>query len=143
MVWAIGEARLHNYLLPRDCPRVTFYAGASTTAADSGRFLRDAANVVAIEQTWVERCRRTTLFVYELDSTAFELEDAVAHYHTSPRAVIPIDVRRIDGPLAALRARGVELRVLPSLWDLHDKVAASTLAFSIIRMRNAAPRLPG
>ena len=26
VVWAIGERLLHNYLLPRDCPRVTFYA---------------------------------------------------------------------------------------------------------------------
>lgn len=25
VVWAIDEAHLHNYLLPRDCPRVTFY----------------------------------------------------------------------------------------------------------------------
>ena len=23
VVWAVGERLLHNYLLPRDCPRVT------------------------------------------------------------------------------------------------------------------------
>lgn len=33
-------------------------------------------------------------------------------------------------------------RALPSLWELHDAVAASTLVFSMIRMRNAEPR-PG
>jgi hypothetical protein len=27
VVWAIDDARLRNYLVPRDCPRVTFYAG--------------------------------------------------------------------------------------------------------------------
>ena len=27
MVWAVGQRLLHNYLVPRDCPRVTFYAG--------------------------------------------------------------------------------------------------------------------
>jgi Family of unknown function (DUF6886) len=32
------------------------------------------------------------------------------------------------------------LRVMPSLWQLHDAVVASTLQFSIIRMRNAQPR---
>jgi hypothetical protein len=36
--------------------------------------------------------------------------------------------------------RGVELRVQPSLWELRDAVIASTLAFSIIRWQNAAPR---
>ena len=28
VVWAIDETRLCNYLLPRECPRVTYYAGA-------------------------------------------------------------------------------------------------------------------
>ena len=27
VVWAIDESRLCNYLLPRECPRVTYYAG--------------------------------------------------------------------------------------------------------------------
>jgi hypothetical protein len=42
--------------------------------------------------------------------------------------------------LQALTARGVEVRILPSLWSLHDAVAKSTLQFSMIRMRNARPR---
>ena len=33
-VWAITDARLHNYLLPRDCPRVTFFALPTTTDDD-------------------------------------------------------------------------------------------------------------
>jgi hypothetical protein len=35
---------------------------------------------------------------------------------------------------------GVDFRVVPNLWPLRDAVAASTLQFSIIRMRNALPR---
>jgi hypothetical protein len=42
--------------------------------------------------------------------------------------------------VAELLRRGVELRFVPSLWPLHDAVAASSLRFSIIRMRNALPR---
>ena len=38
LVWAIGESRLHNYLLPRDCPRITYYATAATSAADRAEF---------------------------------------------------------------------------------------------------------
>jgi hypothetical protein len=30
-VWGIDAARLRTYLVPRDCPRVTYYAGRGTT----------------------------------------------------------------------------------------------------------------
>lgn len=52
-------------------------------------------------------------------------------------------MRAIDQPLAHLVARDVELRVMPSLWELREAVVGSTLAFSITRMRNAAPPPPG
>ena len=42
VVWAIEERRLCNYLVPRECPRVTYYAGADTTAADVERFRKAA-----------------------------------------------------------------------------------------------------
>ena len=38
LVWAIDEARLPNYLTPRDCPRVTYHVGSGTTMADRRRF---------------------------------------------------------------------------------------------------------
>ncbi|MEN9566251.1 MAG: hypothetical protein RLZZ69_1447, partial [Cyanobacteriota bacterium] len=34
----------------------------------------------------------------------------------------------------------IELRLLPSLWQLHDAVVNSTLEFSSIRMKNAQPK---
>jgi hypothetical protein len=46
----------------------------------------------------------------------------------------------IDDLLAELISHNVELRVMPSLWKLHDAVVDSSLQFSIIRMRNAQPR---
>jgi Family of unknown function (DUF6886) len=39
VIWAVDDERLRNYLLPRDCPRVTYYAGSQTTAADRERLL--------------------------------------------------------------------------------------------------------
>jgi hypothetical protein len=54
--------------------------------------------------------------------------------------VIPRSVTPIDDLLGELLAYDVELRVMPSLWRLRDAVVASTLQFSIIRMRNALPR---
>ena len=48
LVWAIDEEHLRNYLLPRECPRVTFSAGPDTATADRERFLGSSPAVVAI-----------------------------------------------------------------------------------------------
>ena len=54
--------------------------------------------------------------------------------------VVPARVEILSDVVAALLERGVELRFVPSLWPLHDAVVASSLQFSMIRMRNAQPR---
>ena len=51
--------------------------------------------------------------------------------------VAPVRVEAIDDPIGELVRLGIELRVIPSLWPLHDAVVASTLVFSAVRMRNA------
>jgi hypothetical protein len=138
-IWAISEARLHNYLLPRDCPRVTYYATATTTPEDRARFLGDAASVVAIELAWAERARSTALSLYEFAGGDFTLRDEIAGYYTATAAQTPLEEVRIDSAMAALEERNVEVRLLESLWALREAVADSTLGFSIIRFRNAAP----
>jgi hypothetical protein len=137
VVWAISADRLYNYLLPRDCPRVTFYAGAETTAADVERFLGSSVAVIAVESRWLGRILSSRLYCYHLRPDTFECIDQCAGYYVSREPVVPLGVDIVDNPLAAILERGVELRFLPDLWPLHDAVAASTLQFSIIRMRNA------
>ena len=139
VVWAIDEPRLRNYLLPRDCPRVTYYAGPETTEDDVRRFLGSSSAVVAIESGWLERARSCRLFVYRMPPETFACVDDCAGYHVSHVAVVPERVEVLDDPIAELVRRGVELRVLPSLFALRDDVVKSTLRFSNIRMRNAAP----
>jgi hypothetical protein len=145
LVWAVEEGRLANYLLPRDCPRVTFYAGASTSPEDRERFLghAGAGHVVAIEAGWMPAVRAGRLYVYELPSESFVLKDEIAGYWVSRRSVTPTGVRCVEDILVELLGHGVELRIMPTLWPLRDAVAGSTLAFSIIRMRNAKPRIAG
>jgi len=139
-VFAIGDNLLHNYLLPRDCPRVTFYAGPETSEADRQRFHFSAQHVVAVESSWLARIRATMLYCYRLPLDTFTCIDEVASYYASRSAVIPLSVWQVDDVLKALLDRDVELRFVKSLWPLHDAVAASSLQFSMIRMRNAAPR---
>ena len=142
VVWAIDEEHVHNYLLPRGCPRVTFYALPSSTLADVERLLTgtSARFVVAIEARWLPVVQGTQLYQYDLPADTFEVHEAGAGYYVSREAVSPRGVTPITDVLTELTRRDVELRVTPSLWRLHDAVVASTLQFSIIRMRNAAPR---
>ena len=141
VVWAIDGERLRNYLLPRECPRVTYSAGPNTTDEDRDRFLGSSGAVVAIEQGWLEHLRRCRLFIYHIPADTFECADECAGYFVSEVAVEPTCVEIIDDAIAALMRRRVELRVLPTLWPLRDAVIQSSLQFSIIRMRNAHPRI--
>jgi hypothetical protein len=142
VVWAVDEERLPNYLLPRDCPRVTFYPGPDSHSEDVRSLFGPtaAARVVAIEATWFERALNTKLFIYEFPPEGFRLLDSGAGYYVSGRSVVSIDVREVESPAIELLRRNVELRVVPSLWPLRDAVAGSTLQFSFIRLRNASPR---
>jgi hypothetical protein len=137
VVWAVEAARLCNYLVPRDCPRVTFYAGPTSSARDIARFLGRDRAVVAIGRAWLDRARTTPLCCYHLPPATFELFDATAGYHLSRETVIPLEREIVRDPVAEIAKRGAELRVLPDLWSLHDAILASTLEFSMIRMRNA------
>lgn len=140
VVWAIEAARLCNYLVPRDCPRVTYYAGRETSAVDVERFLGSSSAVVAVESGWSERLRSCQLYCYHLLPQTFECLDECAGYFVSRVPVVPARVEIINDVMAELLKRGVELRFVPSLWSLRDAVVASTLQFSLIRMRNALPR---
>ncbi len=140
VVWAIDADHLRNYLLPRECPRVTYYVGRETTKADAERFLGTSSVVVAIESGWLERLRSCRLNCYHLPPESFECLDECAGYFVSRLPVVPAFVEVFDDLIAELLRREVELRFVPNLWFLHDAVAASTLQFSLIRMRNALPR---
>ena len=138
VVWAIEDGRLVNYLLPRDFPRVCFRAGPLSASTDVSRFLGDDAVAIAIEAAWLERLQAARLHCYAMPAATFTLHDAGAGYWISDQAVTPDGVETLADLPAALAERGATLRVLPSLWELHDAVRASSLVYSMIRMRNAA-----
>lgn len=139
VVFAISEKLLHNYLLPRDCPRVSYYAHARTSEHDKQYFLANstAEYVVAIEQRWYERARECTIYCYEFPTDDFVVLDEGAGYYVSYKSVEPLRLVAIHDCIRALQERKVELRVLDSLKQLAKEVSESTLQFSAIRMRNA------
>ena len=140
MGWAVDEPHLVNFLVPRNCPRITFGRGPDTSAADEARFLAGVRRGVAFEAEWLERVRRCVLHVYELPDAGFQPEDAAAGYWISPEAVTPIRTRVESDLLLALARAGAEVRVLQDFWPLCDAVANSSLEFSIIHKDRARPR---
>jgi hypothetical protein len=140
VVWAISDQRTANYLLPRDCPRVCFRAGPKSVGEDVERFLGDETAVIAIEADWLERVLNGKLHRYIMPNDGFVLQDEGAGYWVSYGVIEPVGLEVLDDLPGAIAAEGVTLKVLPSLWELHDAVKQSSLVFSMIRMRNALPR---
>jgi hypothetical protein len=139
VVWAIDDDHLGHYLLPRDCPRVCFRRGAAAAESDVQQFLRGDHHlrVVVIEESWFAQARDQTLWLYAMPTLSFECIDSNAGYYVTEQAVVPSSAGQLVAPLAELCARGYELRVLPSIRAFADQVARSSLAFSVIRLRNA------
>jgi RimJ/RimL family protein N-acetyltransferase len=125
-VWAVDEAHLAHYLVPRDCPRVCWPGPDGP--------------IVHVEEAWADRLDEAPLLVHRLAPDGFVVEDAGAGYwvSTDPAAVLGVEV--VDDCRSALAARGAELQVVADLWALVDRVVAGAGEFSCIRMRNARPR---
>ncbi len=143
LVFAIAETHLRNYLVPRNCPRVTYGATKTCKKADVDRYLEGdwARKVLAIEKDWLERAKVVSLFQYEFDSDLFLCLDAGAGTYVARETVAPKRVACIERPLEVLKGQGVKVRTLESLWPLHDEITQSSSQFSMIRMRNAKPRV--
>jgi hypothetical protein len=139
-VWAIDTRHLPLYWFPRDCPRATYWAGETTSDDDVERFLVGdrSRRVHVCEGDWLERFRSATLCLYRLPADSFEPDpDGTTGYWIARAPVVPLERLHLnDLPLRHVEA-GIELRVAPSLRSLWDRVVASTLDFSGIRLANA------
>ncbi len=96
--------------------------------------------MIAVEGGWLERIQKTVLYVYHLPPTSFRCVDTNAGYYASTEEVIPLKVEPVGDLLARLVAADVELRITPSLQRLRQALINSSVAFSMIRMRNARMR---
>ncbi len=135
-VWAIDTRHVPLYWFPRDCPRATFWAVDETADDDVDRFLGGdrTRRVHVIEPVWLMRMHDSLLHTYRLPDATFEPED---RYWISPVAVEPIERVELSDLLALHADAEIEFRIAPQLLDLWDRVIASTLDFSGIRLRNA------
>ena len=77
---------------------------------------------------------RARVYAYRLPPETFEPWDK---FLVSRETVVPLEVVELGDLLARHADAGNELRIAPSLYPLWDKVIATTLDFSGIRLRNA------
>jgi hypothetical protein len=138
VVFGIGEKLLHNYLLPRDCPRVCCYASELTSQAERDQFFNgDNTYKIFLQKDWLEAIKNTILYGYEFDGQNFYLLDQIADYYVSPKIEKPIRAWQIDDILAELVKRNsLEIEWVSDLKVVAEAVNNSTLHFSMIRMRN-------
>ena len=141
LVWALTEKCLPNFLMPRDCPRITYHASKSTTQADITKFFSSSSrHCIAIEHAWYKRMTKTSLYLYEFDASTFYLQDPCAGFYVSEQTQEPLSIIKIDHLFDELFKRDVEVRILNQLWKLAEEVQNSILNWSLCRMRNAMPK---
>ena len=139
LVWAIDAEHAPLYLLPCECPRVTFWPLPTSTPEDLERWWAHVAGrmVIAIEMAWLGRLRACQLYRYSFDDPSFEpIHDHGVHL--SRATVRPVAVEPVGDLLDRQAEAGVELRLCQSLVPLGRAILKASLHYSLIRMRNAA-----
>lgn len=139
LIWAITGFCLPNFLTPRNCPRVAYYATEKSSESDKDRFFssHNSLHVLAIEQLWYTTMKNTILYLYEFDISDFYLQDGIAGYYVSEKEQKPINKIIVTDIFSELFNRNIEVRLVTDLWKLSDDVKKSTLNWSLCRMKNA------
>ncbi|MGW4058925.1 DUF6886 family protein [Amycolatopsis sp. NPDC004747] len=138
-VWAVDAARAPDYWFPRQCPRALAWVTPETAEAD--RVWLGAERVHVIEYGWLPAMQSVRLYAYRFAASEFEAFGAHEHAMVATVPVVPLGPPEPVGDLLAHHeAAGIELRLTRNLWAFWDIATKSTLGFSGIRLRNAAPR---
>ena len=136
LVWAIDTRHLPFFWFPRQCPRGMFWADEGTSADDAERFLLGSPRVHAIQADWLAPMRTARVVAYRLPEETFAPDPDVGGYWLSREGVTPLELVELGDLMARHAEAGIELRVVPDLQFLWQRVIASTLQFSGIRLRN-------
>jgi hypothetical protein len=82
--------------------------------------------------------RSSRVVAYRLPEGTFEPDPEVGGYWLSREPVAPLGVVGLGDLVERHERSGIELRVVDELWPAWERVVASTLEFSGIRLHNAA-----
>jgi len=137
-VWGIDGDHAPLYWFPRDCPRVTAWARNDTERAEFHRaFCTAADRFHAIEVGWLQAMQATTLYGYTVDASFFRPWSEASGQWISESIIEPVHVDPVGALLERHADAAIELRIVPSLWPVHDLAVAERWDFSIVRLSNA------
>jgi hypothetical protein len=139
LVWAVDTRHLPLYWFPRECPRGTFWADSRTTDGDRTAFLVGAARVHAIQRDWVAAMDAARLTLYRMPGPTFQPHEDVGGYWVSREAVTPLEAVELTDLRRAHERAQIPLRIVNDLWALWERVIASSLEFSGMRLSNLSP----
>ena len=125
-------------LVPRECPRGTFWATPVTTGRDA-ELLGGSTRVHIVERGWVEPMRTARVYTYRLPEASFAEDLDVRGYWLGRETVVPDQTVELGDLVERHATAGIELRVVDNLWPIWSRVVASLLEFSGIRLRDALP----
>jgi Family of unknown function (DUF6886) len=137
-VWALDADHAPLYWFPRNCPRISVWA----TSPDqqevlTATFETDASRICAAESHWLDGVRTARVYRYTFDGAQFAPWAAAAGQYISGEVVVPQAIDALDDLLMLHAQAEVELRFTPKLGTLMDKMLASGLPFSFVRIRDA------
>ena len=137
LVWAIDEKHQPMYLFPRECPRILLWTTPETNPEDYDYWWQGSRRKVLayVEEAWLGRVQRETIYRYEMPSLTFEDLDDVGMW-VSKVAVEPLGLETLANLPREHQAYDVGLRVLENLLPLKG-IWNSSLYASGIRLRNA------
>ena len=138
-VWAVDTRHLPLYWFPRECPRGTFWATPETNDEDT-ELLCGSSRVHLVESGWVEAMRSTPVYAYRLPEPTFTKDLDVGGYWLSRETVVPEGAVELGDLVERHAASAIALRIVDHLWPTWDRIVASSLEFSGIRLHNAMPR---
>ena len=139
-VWAISEAMVHNYIFPRDCPRICVEKEVIRHLSDwvDKEEISDKKAFIFIPTSWEEQFKSCTIYRYELDVSNFKLIDSIAGYYVSEVKEKPIQINKIGDCYKQLQSMNVEvlMKLIKELKEIRQKIIQVTNNFSIIRWSN-------
>ena len=136
-VWAISEMMVHNYLFPRNCPRICVQSPDvnKVTSLLEIEVPASCKALIFIPTSWEEKVRSTPLFRYEFANDQFKCIDSIAGYYVSESIQRPIAKEPIKDSASMLQTMGVKVisEEIDTLEDIKDIVANQLKHFSVIR----------
>ncbi len=137
-VWTIDLQHSPLYWFPRNCPRISVWA---TTPEQqevlTATFNTESHRICAAESHWLRRVRDASLYRYSFDASQFVPWSEADGQYISFEAVYPDQLDVLDDLLGLHADAEVDLRFTARLGVLMDRMLASGLPFSFVRIRDA------